>query len=75
MSHARVEAQLSFVPLPPRFPDFRRVSCACGCGRWFYWERAKHRPPAYATPECYRVAKNTRARQRAAAALDARGER
>lgn len=35
----------------PRFPEYRRVFCACGCGVWFYALRAPGRPPAYATVE------------------------
>lgn len=61
MSWARVEQAVMF-PLPPRMPTFRRISCACGCGRWWYWQRAFHRPPAYATPECALKARRLRRR-------------
>ena len=64
MSYARVEEQLSLLPLPPAGPVFRRLECACGCGLWFYWRRAKHRPPAYASPECYWRARHLRRAKR-----------
>lgn len=38
----------------------RRLECACGCGRWFYWEPAFHRPPKYATEECRRRRRRAR---------------
>jgi hypothetical protein len=68
MSHARIEAQISLSPLPPAYPAFRRIACACGCGRWWYWRPAKHRPPSYATPDCFWRARNKR-RRKAWAAL------
>jgi hypothetical protein len=45
------DVQPSLFPLPPRMPEYRRVSCGCGCGCWFYARRAKGRPPKYVNEE------------------------
>jgi hypothetical protein len=34
-------------------PDYRRVYCDCGCGRWTY-QRRKGRPLRFLTPDCWR---------------------
>ncbi len=70
MSHVATE-MVAPAPLAP-VPGWRRIVCACGCGRWFYWQRAKHRPPSYATPECYA---RGRAIRRGRSGLSGRGER
>jgi hypothetical protein len=34
-------------------PDYRRVVCDCGCGRWTY-QRRKGRPLRFLTRDCWR---------------------
>lgn len=60
------DVQPSLFPLPSRFPAYRRVSCRCGCGLWFYAIRAKGRPPSFIDLEHYRKSRNERRRQDAA---------
>jgi hypothetical protein len=44
-------------------PEYRRVTCRCGCGLWFYARRAKGRPPAYVNAEHYNRERNARRRE------------
>ena len=57
------DVQPSLFPLPSRFPDYRRVSCACGCGLWFYARRSPGRPPGFVNEEHYRRELNRRRRE------------
>ena len=57
--------QPSLFPLPPRFPEYRRVVCGCGCGLWFYARRAKGRPPKYVDQSLYHRERNARRRETA----------
>lgn len=66
----RADEQMA-LPCVPDPAEARRVQCACGCGAWFYVEKAFHRPVKYATPACrLRIKRRKmaakRARERAA---------
>ena len=51
LQRAEEQVQTAFPHIPEPRPA-RRIECACGCGRFFYWERVPGCPPKYATDEC-----------------------